>query len=517
MTALPPDEPAGIAPAPDAWARRSTLGMGLGALASKGLGFAREVVLARFFGTGPVADAYRSALTFTLSPAHLLSTHAVQTCFIPLYTRLRTENRPRATALYQGLLLVFLAVGLLLAVALYAGAGALARVLLPGFDPERRELTAAMLRIMAPGVPAYIYCTLLASLGAGQRDYALPTIRPGLQNLGLLLMIAIAVGARRPVLAAWGFTLTYLVLSAGGTWLLHARGLLPKQWQLIRSEVASLARTYWRPLRPLLLLSVLVQGNILVERLLASLVGGGTIAAMDYARFILESTHALLLMPLGLVSLARFAGLGERELRETADRVLGLMMLLLVPVSAFLAFSGGPLIQALYQRGAFDQLSQAMTQRAMLGLGAGLWAVSASYFLRSVLHARMDNGTVLRGETIAVALNVAFVLLTYRRLGILALGLGPSLGALGSLAFYFVRLRFRAPRAPGRLLLLLAGVPFHAVLVAAIRSRLTGTWPAAVAQLLLAGTFWAIWIGAWRPLRAAAREGWRRGNRGTDR
>jgi hypothetical protein len=84
-------------------------------------------------------------------------------------------------------------------------------------------------------------------------------------------MIAVAVGARRPVLAAWGFTLTYLALSLAGTWMLLARGRLPRHWALVRSEVATLARAYWRPLRPLLLLSVLVQGNILVERLLTKL------------------------------------------------------------------------------------------------------------------------------------------------------------------------------------------------------------------------------------------------------
>jgi hypothetical protein len=128
----------------------------------------------------------------------------------------------------------------------------------------------------------------------------------------------------------------------------------------------------------------------------------------------------------------------------------------------------------------------------------------------------MDNRTVLRGETISVALGVAFVLLTYRRLGILALALGPSLGALGSLTYYFFRLRFRAPRAPRRSLLLLAGVPGHALLVALARDRFAGPYGTAIAHLALAVIFWAIWIAAWGPLRAAAREGWRRRERGTE-
>jgi len=487
------------------WARRSTLGMSIGALASKGLGLVREVLLARFFGTGPVADAYRSALTLALSPAHLLTTHTIQTCFIPLYTRWRAEDPRRATALFQGLLALFMGAGLLLGVGLLAGAGVLARALLPGFDPARQALTAAMLRIMALGVPAYIYYTLLASLGAGQRDYTLPIYRPGLHNLGLLVMIVVAVVLGRPVLAAYGFTLTYVVMAVAGTWLLRARGRLPTAWQLGRRDLGPMASAFWRPLRPLLLLSVLVQAGILVERFLASLVGGGTVAALDYARYITETTHALLLMPLGLVSLARFAELPEQRLRETADRVLTLITILLVPVSAFLVVAGKSVVQVLYERGAFDPLARLATHQALLGLSAGLWALGGSYFLRSVLHARARNGTVLAGEGLAVAVNVAFVLLTYRQLGILALGLGPSLGALASLGYYLRHLGLPGRGTRVRLGLLLLGVPLYGAAALLLAPRAGAGWVQALAQAGWAALFWSAWTLAWAQLRSALR------------
>jgi murein biosynthesis integral membrane protein MurJ len=475
--------------------------MSVGALVSKGLGLVREVMLARYFGTGPVADAYRSALTLTLSPAHLLTTHTIQTCFIPLYTRMRGEDPARAAALFQGLLAIFLGAGLLLGVGLLAGAGILAKALLPGFDPDRQALTAAMLRIMALGVPAYIYYTLLASMAAGQRDYTLPIYRPGLQNLGLLAMIIVAVALHQPVLAAYGFTLTYVVMAVAGTWLLRARGQLPVTWHLRRRDFGQLAGAFWRPLRPLLWLSLLVQAGILVERFLSSLVGPGTVAALDYARFITETTHALLLMPLGLVSLARFADVSEEHLRETADRLLTLMMLLLVPVSVFLVVAGGPVVQVLYERGAFDRLSQQATHLALVGLGAGLWAVSGAYFLRNVLHARARNGVVLVGEGLAVAVNVAFVLCTYRRLGILALGLGPSLGALAALGFYVHRLDLRAGTSLARLGLMLGGTLPYGAIALALQPRVGSGWPQVLAQGAWAIVFWSLWIGAFPALR----------------
>ncbi|MFH1143561.1 MAG: hypothetical protein V1774_03365 [Candidatus Eisenbacteria bacterium] len=62
------DRPAGAGPGAAARLRTPYLQLSGGAVASKVLGAAREILLARFFGTGAVADAYRSGLTLTLSP-----------------------------------------------------------------------------------------------------------------------------------------------------------------------------------------------------------------------------------------------------------------------------------------------------------------------------------------------------------------------------------------------------------------------------------------------------------------
>lgn len=480
--------------------RRHYLAMSAGAVASKLLGALREILMARYFGTGAVSDAYRVSLTATLSPVHLLTTHVVQTCFIPLYRRCRAEDPQRAAALYELLLLFFTVLSLLLAAALFLWARPIVELLVPGFDPARKSIALAMLRIMSLGVPPYIYAALLASLGAAQKDFLIPSLRPGLQNLGMLIMIVVAALGQRPVLAAYGFTGTYWFLAIGGTILLRRRNELPSLWVLPRAWIAELAALLWQPLRPLLAYSALLQGCLLVERHLASLIGAGTIAAIDYARFVTESAFALLIVPLGLVGLTHFADLAHRDLEARTDRVLGILFLALLPASAFLVVNGRELLSLLYERGQFDTQSLDLTTRALWGLGAGLWAVSASAFLRSVLHARMRNGEVLRGEGLAAVLNLSFILLTYRHLGILALGLGPSIGALAALLFYVRRIKLRLPAASRAFFLLLAAVAPY-LLLAVLGTRLAPGRVGFFCQILLALLYWGGWTWACRPLQ----------------
>lgn len=489
--------------------RRWFFGLSAGGLASKLLGLLREALLARSFGTGPVADAYRASLTAVLSPVHLLINRLVQHSFIPLYAAYSEERREReAHALFALLLAAFVALGLLLGGLLYLAAHPLAGLLFPGFDPERRRLTGDMLRIVALGAPFYVYSSLLSSLGSAQRDFLIPSLRPGLQNLGMLVMILVAVALGRPVLAAWGFTLSYLALAGLGTWLLFRRGEIPRGPRPPRALVGQVGGRLWLLWRPLILVSCLGELQILAERYLASLTGGGAVAAMDYARFLTELGHFLIIVPIGLIGLGHYSRLSAAETEAKAARHGALLLLLLVPASAFLAIAGEGLLRLLYLRGRFDADSLALTQAALRGLALGLWAYSGSYFLQSVYSARLRSGVVLRGELLFTTITLAGMLLLAPRLGVFGLALGSSCGALVSLSFYLSRWPALARRLLAPLRALLVALPIYLLLAWGL-GRLAGGLPGLALQLLVLAGFWALAYRVagepWRLLREALR------------
>jgi putative peptidoglycan lipid II flippase len=490
--------------------RRPYLFMTAGGVCSKVLAAAREILMAHAFGTGAVTDAYRASLTATLSPVHLLTTQVIQTCFIPLCARDLAHAPRRAHALFQALTLTFFALAVLLAVALFLFAHQFVALLLPGFDPGRQAITVRMLRVMALGIPAYVFTSQLGALGAAHQDFLIPGVRPAAQNFGMLAAILLAVLFRQPVWAAYGFTGTYVAMSLWAAGVLWRRGYIAHGWLLERAMIGGLAGSLWVILRPLLLVTLLGEASLLIERTLGSLVGGGTIAAMDYARFLTETAHSLLILPLGLISLSAFATLEPAVLAARVDRLCGLILIFFLPLSAFFLMNGREILALAYLRGSFDNASLAASTRALLGLGAGLWAYSASHFLRRVLNARMENRVVLRGELLGVAIGIVTSLAGYRTWGILALGLAPSLSAIVSFAVYARHLRLGRGGAARAGALILLALPAYLLAAYFLRQGVTGLG-GLVLQCLLALLYWGVFVLLVPAARALVRErgpGW---------
>jgi putative peptidoglycan lipid II flippase len=137
-----------------------------------------------------------------------------------------------------------------------------------------------------------------------------------------------------------------------------------------------------------------------------------------------------LAVPLGLASLSVLSGLSPSEAQRRLQRVVPPILIATVPVSAFLALHSQQVIQVLYQRGAFDAGSSALTQGILFGLALGFWAQIAGYVLMKALSAQLRNGEVLRFMALALGLNMAANLSLYQALGPMALGLSSSLYGL---------------------------------------------------------------------------------------
>ncbi len=410
--------------------KRGFLMLSGGGAASKVLGAVREIALAQFFGTGAVADALRAALSLTLNPIHLF-TRVIQAGFIPHYAQEKDGSAERA-ALYRAVSLLFLGISLLIAATLVLFAEPVVRLVLPGFSGERFTLTTRMLRVLAAGVPFYMYTTILGALGAAQSNYVIPAMRPAVQNVALIVFVVWAALSGRPIVAAWGFSGAYCALAIAATIYFRGRGLFPKA----QARGADFKNPFWISVRPILLLSFVLQTNILAERAVTSLLGDGSMAGLDYARFLSETAHFLIAMPLGLMSLSLFARMDERTARDETDRLLALLLALFLALASLLFWRGDLIVRIIFFRGAFDATSLAVTTSALRGFAAGLTFFSASYLLQRILQARLAHGLVLRAEILGAAVNIAFNFLFYRSLGLMVIGLGAGAGALVSLAHY---------------------------------------------------------------------------------
>jgi putative peptidoglycan lipid II flippase len=460
-----------------------------GGIAGKVLGIARELLSAALFGTGPIAVAYRLAQAAFLIPLHGFLSEAFTAGFTPAYARLRDASRDESRALFTAMhaiaVAVSIAVGVLLALLARAWVGLLA----PGFDPSTMAMTVHMVTLLACAMPFYALTSLYAAAEIAVGRAQMAAARASVQNVGLIAGALAAWWSKNPVWIAGGFVAAYVVLAAWGLRNALAQGFRP--W-LQRSELplaAAALAGVWRAVRVLLLVPVLLQIHLIVERRIASLVSPETVAALDYARFLSDSAVLLLSMPLGVAGLGAMARLNEAQFRDLAYRSLRMLLYAGMPLSLVMAVHGEAIVQLVFARGAFGADSVAATATILQWLAIGLWARLIGFAGAKFLSARSRNISVIGSYVAAVGCNVAVNSLLYPVLGAAALGLGAAVNSL-----VFGLLILRALGQFGRLRMDL-------MTLAALAGAYVAFWAAAPASVATAGSlalavFAAYWSAA---------------------
>lgn len=140
-------------------------------------------------------------------------------------------------------------------------------------------------------------------------------------------------------------------------------------------------------------LVALEQAHVVVERIVASRLAEGSIASLDYARFLVETPMVTVGLGMAQVMLPALADLNasaDRERLRRASRTYLLSALWGVfPIAIWLFTSGEEIVRLVYQRGAFDEASVRTTSDALFGFTLGLWAwFGGTVVLQKLLYAQ---------------------------------------------------------------------------------------------------------------------------------
>lgn len=405
---------------------KATVAFISGGLLGKLLGVFRELLLAALFGTTVITGAYRLSQTALLIPIQFLIADTLNAGFIPLFNRYAKNATDQSQKLFWILLVILCAFSLLITAGLFLGASVWVRVLAPGFDTGARNITVLFLQVLAIGAPFFIIGALFSYREMVAGGYKLTSLRASMQSVGLIVGTLLAFWTKRPVFLAWGFTGAYIVYAFWGWILLSKKGLLSIPPGGIFHEVRPLLSDFWEIMKPLLILPLILQGSIAIERVVASLMGVGVVASLDYAKFITETGMVLLAAPLGLAGLSAWSAVSHEDLKDKLYKIVPVILVVTAPISAFLLSHSRLIVQVLYARGAFDAESVALTARILFGLAFGFWAMVAGYVLIKALNAQFRNREVVIYMTVALGLNTVINVVFYRILGPFVLGLGAS-------------------------------------------------------------------------------------------
>ncbi|MEI8176829.1 MAG: murein biosynthesis integral membrane protein MurJ [Candidatus Omnitrophota bacterium] len=430
---------------------RSAGVIGLATALSRVLGFIRDIVIARFFGTGIFAQAFVVAFRIPNLLRDLVGEGAMNAAFVPVFTdELTSEGRERFFKLAQVVLNVLFWVFILLTVAGIFASGAIIRLIAPGFaaDPQKFAMTVMLTRILFPflllvGLWAYAM-GVLNTLG----HFAAPAF--GSCALNLLMIIC----------AAWFgenvFGLTSGVLLGGLLQLvmqlppLYMRGWRPR---LTLEFSHPKAKRIGLLLVPRGLGACVYQVNVFVSTILASfsrIAGEGAVAALYFANRLWQlplAVFALALAQAALPSMSRQAALGDHAgFKRTILFSLRTLFFLLVPATVGLMVLSLPITRMLFQRGKFTAYSTAITASALFYYALGLVACGATKILVNAFYALQDTVTPLKAAVFSLVINVLLNLLLMWPLKAGGLALATSLAMVFNYVFLYYYLRKRIGR-----------------------------------------------------------------------
>jgi putative peptidoglycan lipid II flippase len=408
---------------------------------SRLLGLVREQVFAVTLGAGVYSDAFLAAFRIPNLLRDLFAEGALSAAFVPTYVAtLRNDSRPAAYALANRVMSTL---------TIYLGAVALAAMIFPGpvvrlvatgFSPEKAALCARLVRIMMPFLPAISLAVVAMGALNGEEKYTAPGLASSMFNVVAIvggLIVHLLGASPLATVSAWAsFTVlggvAQLAIQVPPLWKSGFRPRLTPDLALHDPGTRRIAKL----MAPATLGVAAVQVNVVVNSSFASLISDGALSWLSYAFRLMQLPIGVFGVAIGTTALTHLSADAANQdwesLRATLRRGLRMVLFLTVPSTVGLALLGLPIIRLIFQHGRFSANATLQTAHALAGYALGLVAYAAIKVLAPAFYALERPRVPVVASVTAVAANLVWNVLTFRRFGHVGLAVGTSIAALAN-------------------------------------------------------------------------------------
>lgn len=408
---------------------------------SKIIGFSRDLVLAYFYGTSNISDAYLISLTIPIVLFSFIGAGIIA-AYIPIYSSLEKEEGEKSAFLYtSNLISIALALCLVLFTLSFIFAEQLVGLFASGFSPDTMAIAVSFTRISMISIffsgMVYIFQSLLQV----RNKFYIPALVGLPLNAVFLFSIVyskfsniyvLAIGSVVATIAQFLFLYPF-VRKIG----YHYKPIL----NIFDKNIKEMGRIAF----PVLIGVSVNEINVLVDRTLASRIVVGGISSLTYANrlngFVVNIfviTIATVLFPVISKMAAESNMLG---LKNAVSKSINAVSLILVPATiGFMIFSR-PIIQLLYGRGEFTEFAVIMTSSALFFYSIGMIGYSYREIIAKAFYSLKDSSTPMKNATFGVIVNIILNIILSRYLGISGLALATSISSTLTCILLFISLR----------------------------------------------------------------------------
>lgn len=371
---------------------RATGVIATGNITSRVLGLARETVLTNLFGASAAVDAFNIAVLIPKAFYDLLIGGHVNSALVPVLSEAAARDEANELWPLVSVLVSFvLTIVTILAALLAVFAPQIVMMFPSDESPETLVIAAQLLRLTAP---ALVFLSLFAVLSGtlyALRSFTWPAFAGATFNAAIVSVTVLTAPAIGITGAALG-------------WLIGAVAQFALQLPGLRGARLSLTFRWNHPaMRQILLLYAPVMFSLIIDTLvirlfsfrLASTLGVGSISYMIWATTLIQFPQGLVATAISIAILPTLSRqtAEKNPFRDTLGLGLRLATVLIIPATIGLFVLATPIVDLIFEHGAFTAADTTITVMALRLYLIGLPFAAVDLLLVYAFYARQDTLT----------------------------------------------------------------------------------------------------------------------------
>ena len=402
-------------------------------LISRILGYLRDVLIAIYLGSGPIADAFFVAFRIPNTFRRLFSEGTFNAAFVPSYSSELALGKKRSkkfankifNLLLIGLILIVLIIEIFMPSFIF--------IIAPGFSDnvDKLNLTITLTRITFPFLLFVSLSSFFSAILNSHNKFAAAAAVPIVLNIFMILVLFLQSYLNDQLV----IYLSYAVTFAGIIQLIFLLFFVRKFYFpsfTLNFKIDSKVKLFFNKLLPSIFSSGVTQINILVGTIIASF-QASAVSYLYYADRIYQINLAIAGIAIGIVLLPNLSKYIQSKNKKKIDfiqnKALELSLFLSLPATLSLLIASEEITSSLFGYGSFDSLSVKNSSTALYYFALGLPAFSIIKIFSSFLFARHNTKIPFYFSLFSVIVNIIISVYFFNKIGFIIIPIATTISS----------------------------------------------------------------------------------------
>ena len=412
---------------------KSTTTFSFFTLISRILGYFRDVLIAIYLGSGPIADAFFVAFRIPNTFRRLFSEGTFNAAFVPSYSSElalgKSKSQNFANKIFNLLLVSLFLIVLIIEIFMPS----FVFIIAPGFsdNSDKLDLTISLTRITFPFLLFVSLSSFFSAILNSHNKFAAAAAAPIVLNIFLILVILFQSYLNDQLV----IYLSYAVTFAGIVQLIFLFFFVRKFYFpeiTLNFKIDYKVKLFFNKLLPSIFSSGVTQINILVGTIIASF-QASAVSYLYYADRIYQINLAIAGIAIGTVLLPNLSkhiqSKNKKKIDFIQNKALELCLFLSLPATIALLIASEEITSSLFGYGSFDYLSVKNSAIALFYFALGLPAFTIIKIFSSFLFARHNTKIPFYFSVFSVITNIIISVYFFNKIGFIIIPMATTISS----------------------------------------------------------------------------------------